>query len=86
MPTWVKDYREKGKEYLRMRNGQRKRYYSKHRYGKRTGRRINWMLNLIVRWRLISDKRIAKVFGCSVGGVQTLRWRIKNDYKGLYGR
>mgnify|MGYP001586500337 CR=1 FL=1 len=82
MPKYVRYYKDKEK-CLKIRNGQRKRYYHKHQYGKRIKKK-NDLLNFVVLNKIIPDKWIARLFKCSVQSVQTLRWRILNNYKGMY--
>ena len=65
------------------RNLYRKINYERGRFGNR--RKVSkhnffWWQRIIVRLGLFKDRGLAKMFGSSTNGIQSLRWRIKNDY------
>lgn len=60
----------------------KKKNYKKGKFG-RVGKYSDWEMKL-VRLHLLPDRFVAWLVGSSTNGIQALRWRIKNNYLGLY--
>lgn len=75
------------RKYPYLRKGHRKRNYEKGRFGRRTVHtKFSWWERILIMVHIIPDRWVARWLDSSVNGVQALRWRIKVNYLGLYGK
>ena len=61
------------------RNSQRKRNYELGRFGNKISNPYNNFEKFIIKYHIIPDRYLAKLLGSSTNGIQTKRWRIKNE-------
>lgn len=85
MPKFMKLFEDKEKA-KRKRYVERKRNYTKGRFGNRLkeGSPFNKFEKFIIVIHVINDRWLAKQFGSSTNGIQAMRWRIKKNYLNLY--
>lgn len=84
MPKMLKLYKNKEKA-KKKRYNDRKKNYMKGRFGSRRKTPFTKFEQDIIILHTLPDRELANRFNTSVNGLQSLRWRIKKNYKGLYG-
>jgi len=83
MPGWIKIFKGSEREKNIKRNNERRINYEKGRFG-RVNKYTKWQQFIVLHHMIFSDRFCAKIFGSSTNAIQALRWRIKNNYLGLY--
>jgi len=85
MPKFMKLYKDKTKA-KRKRYKDRKENYEKGRFGNRLKEEgpFNQDEIKMILFHELSDRLLAEMFGSSTNGIQSMRWRLKNNYLNLY--
>ena len=86
MPKFMKLFKDKEKA-KKKRYEERKKNYEKGRFGNRCheGNYFNQEEREMILLHDLPDRTLAKMLGSSVNGLQSLRWRLKNNYLNMYG-
>ena len=77
MPKMIKFYKDKEKA-LKTKNRWRKRNYERGRFGRKT--KFNKFECLLIKYHILPDRLVARILKSSANGIQSKRWRMKNDY------
>ena len=72
--------KHKYNKQVHIKNKYRKINYIRGRFGRVGG--YNWFQVRLIMLHVIPDRTLAKLFRSSTNGIQSMRWRIKNHYKG----
>ena len=67
------------------RNSERERNYQRGNFGSHKYIPFTNFEKSLISYHIIPDRVIAILIQRNVRGIQALRWRIKNNYKNLYG-
>ena len=81
MPKMLKYYKDEEK-MKKKRYKDRIENYEKGRFGKKV--KYNIFERMLVKLHIFPDRWLAKMLGSSTNGIQTMRWRLKNNYLNLY--
>lgn len=84
MPKFMKLYKDKSKANSK-RHRDRLKNYKKGRFGNKKREPFNRFEIDMILGHNLPDRVLAKKLGSSVNSLQSLRWRLKNNYLNLYG-
>ena len=86
MPKFMKLYKDKEKA-KRKRYRERRENYEKGAFGNKLkeGSYFTQDEREMILHHILPDRALAEMFGSSTNGIQTMRWRLKNNYLNLYG-
>lgn len=84
MPKMLKFYKDKQKA-KKIRKKWRRENYEKGRFGnRRKSNKFNSFEKVLIKTHIFSDRWTAYFCGSSTNGIQSMRWRLNNNYKRLY--